>query len=341
MGFAIHLAEQNWLPDLWIRTGIRRLLRQRLGSMRTRSQIGSFLETMRSGPIALATDEANQQHYEVPAAFFERALGPHLKYSCAWFDPDVRDLGQAEARMLTLTCERAEIQDGMSILELGCGWGSLSLWMASHFPHSAITAVSNSHSQREFILEKAGQRGLSNLEVLVSDMNDFQIDTRFDRIVSVEMFEHMRNHELLLSRVANWLKSCGAFFMHIFTHRSHAYFFQTQGDDNWLGRYFFTGGMMPSHELPFQLNTPLAVVKDWKVNGCHYQRTAEAWLANMDRHRDEIMTIFAETYGANEASIWFQRWRIFFMACAELWGFADGKEWQVSHYLMKPETVGR
>jgi cyclopropane-fatty-acyl-phospholipid synthase len=236
--------------------------------------------------------------------------------------------------MLQLTCKRAELSDGMQILELGCGWGSLSLWMAENYPNSKITAVSNSGSQKEFIMTRAAERKLTNLQVITADMNDFSTDQTFDRVVSVEMFEHMRNWPRLLNRINNWLKPDGKLFVHIFTHRKFAYLYETDGRDDWMGRHFFTGGIMPSDDLILQLQNQLVVERHWRINGEHYSRTAEEWLANMDKNRKSIMPIMQKTYGKPSAQRWFQRWRIFFMACAELWGFHGGNEWLVSHYLL-------
>lgn len=334
----IELVENGRIPDLLTRAGIRLLLLQRL---REQAQEGpdqewqammTFVEEMRQSPIALHTQEANEQHYELPPRFFELVLGPHLKYSCCHFPEGVKELGHAEASMLALTCERAQLQDGQQILELGCGWGSLSLWMAKHYPNSSILAVSNSRPQREFIESRAQELGLTNLSVQTCDMNDFTTEQHFDRVVSVEMFEHMRNWQSLLERISDWLKPEGKLFIHIFSHRRYAYAFSSEGDSNWMGRYFFTGGIMPSNDLLLYFQKDLLLEQHWVLSGVHYQRTADAWLQMMDSQKGEILQTFRETYG-KDADVWFQRWRMFFLATSEVWGFRGGNEWLISHYL--------
>ena len=334
----IELVENGRIPDLLTRAGIRLLLLQRL---REQAQEGpdqewqammTFVEEMRQSPIALHTQEANEQHYELPPRFFELVLGSHLKYSCCHFPEGVTELEHAEASMLDLTCERAQLQDGQQILELGCGWGSLSLWMAKHYPNSSILAVSNSRPQREFIESRAQELGLTNLSVQTCDMNDFTTEQHFDRVVSVEMFEHMRNWQSLLERISNWLKPEGKLFIHIFSHRRYAYAFSSEGDSNWMGRYFFTGGIMPSNDLLLYFQKDLLLEQHWVLSGVHYQRTADAWLQMMDSQKGEILQTFRETYG-KDADVWFQRWRMFFLATSEVWGFRGGNEWLISHYL--------
>ncbi len=327
------LLSKGLVPDFVVRAKIRSLLRQRLdqlGKLQTSDQ-EHFIQSMCKSPIAVHTERANDQHYEVPAEFFVRALGPNLKYSCAFFEPG-DTLGLAEARMLQITCERAQLTDGQRILELGCGWGSLTLWMAAHYPQSQITAVSNSNSQREYIEAQAASRGLTNIKILTRDMNQLELTERFDRVVSVEMFEHMRNVSALVSKISKWLVEDGKLFVHIFTHRDRAYLFEEKDESDWMGRYFFSGGMMPSHNLYRSLDMPLKIEQEWIVSGLHYAATAECWLKNMDAHATEIRTLFAKTYGPSQANLWFARWRVFFMSCAELWAFNNGSEWQVSHY---------
>lgn len=333
------LLKQDLLPDPVIRFGIRRLLRQRLREIAhpaPDAQVAAFAAELRQLPIAINTTESKEQHYEVPTAFYQRCLGPHLKYSCALFATGKESLGEAEAAMLALTAERARLADGLDILELGCGWGSLTLWMAARFPRARITAVSHSRTQREHILAEAGRRGLRNIQVITSDMRDFQADAgAFDRVVSVEMFEHMKNWPRLMASIARWLRPGGQFFAHVFVHSRFAYHFEARDDTDWMSRYFFTGGLMPAHDLFVQFQDDLKLVESWKVSGTHYARTAEHWLKNMDSSRAEILPLFATTYGPGEATKWWAYWRIFFLACAELWAFRDGAEWHVSHYLFR------
>ncbi len=339
---AVQWAERGRLPDSLLRRGIRHLLRQRLQELHsgdaqaTAALTQDFVQRLRSADLAPLPEKANEQHYEVPSEFFARVLGPHRKYSSCEWGPQTRTLEEAEAAALATTCQRAQLQDGQQVLELGCGWGSLSLWMAQKYPGSQITALSNSHSQRQFIMAEAARRGLGNLRVLTHDINVFDTAQRFDRVVSVEMFEHLRNWPQAFANVARWLAPGGRFFMHVFTHREAPYPFEARDASDWMSRYFFSGGMMPSDDLALHCQDDLRVLSRWRWDGTHYQRTAGAWLANMDRQRDTIAPLLASTYGAEQATLWWHRWRIFFMAVEELFGYAGGQQWWVSHYLFEP-----
>ncbi|WLT30623.1 cyclopropane-fatty-acyl-phospholipid synthase family protein [Geothrix sp. PMB-07] len=334
------LLASGLVPDALIRLRIRQLLRQRLeeesagGLEAAHERLRQYLSAWAAGPIAVNTQDANEQHYEVPPRFFELALGPRLKYSSALFGPGVTGLGEAEEAMLALTCERAQLAEGQDVLELGCGWGSLTLWMAERYPNSRIIGVSNSKDQRAFILARAAARGLTNVEILTADMNTFEAPGTFDRVVSVEMFEHLRNHGELMGRIARWLRPRGALFVHIFTHREFTYPFEVRDDSDWMAKYFFTGGIMPADGYLIRFQEQLRLEDHWRVSGTHYQATAEAWLRNQDSHRNEILGLFRSVYG-EEARWRFAQWRIFFMACAELWGFRGGTEWFVSHYRFR------
>ncbi|MEM7612277.1 MAG: cyclopropane-fatty-acyl-phospholipid synthase family protein [Pseudomonadota bacterium] len=337
----VNLAESARVPDALIRTGIRQLVRRRLRDVhaddyeRAARDMARFVSDMDGASIAPLTELANDQHYEVPAAFFGLALGPHRKYSGCYWGNGADQLEVAEADALRITCDRAGIEDGMQILELGCGWGSLTLWLADQYRASTITAVSNSASQREQIERLARERGLSNLTVITADMNDFEAPGVYDRIVSVEMFEHMRNYRKLLRRVYNWLRPGGQLFVHIFCHRLCVYAFEDNGPQDWMSRYFFSGGIMPSADLLLRFQEQLNLRQRWFWNGTHYQKTANAWLANLDANADAALPILVQTYGAHDAQRWLQRWRLFFMAVAELFGYRNGQEWLVGHYLFE------
>ncbi len=330
---------KNLLPDGAIRWGIRRLLKQRLKDERPDDaiaraiQVDRFAAELRTLPVAVETQAANDQHYEVPAAFYRLCLGPRLKYSSCYYELGNEKIAQAEEAMLAHTCLRAELADGQEILELGCGWGSLTLWMAERYPHARITGVSNSASQRTHIESECAKRGLTNVRILTRDMNHFAAEAgRYDRVVSVEMFEHMKNWAELMRRITGWLKLGGKLFFHVFTHRDIAYHFTAKDGSDWMSRHFFTGGIMPSNCLAGRFQDDLTLETQWEVDGRHYGQTAEHWLQNTDRHQEEVLRIFAETYGEKNAHKWLAYWRIFFMACAELWKFKGGSEWMVCHY---------
>jgi len=337
----IKLAEKGFLPDSLIRLGIKRLCSQRLLQATSFSDAdmekehAAWIDVLKKSPIALVPEKANEQHYEVPPRLFELVLGKNLKYSSGFWPEGVSSLDQSESAMLELTAERAGLFDGQDILELGCGWGSLTLYMAAHFPKSKITAVSNSNDQRQFIEERCRQLKLENISVITADMNDFNAEGLFDRVVSIEMFEHMRNYEKLLGRVNAWLKKEGKLFVHIISHQKVAYPFEDKDDADWMAREFFSGGQMPSHRLLMSFPEQMKIEKDWRVSGTHYEKTSLAWLQKMDKNKAEVIELFKKTYGEEDASLWFQRWRIFFMSCEVLFGYNHGSEWGVSHYLFE------
>ncbi len=332
-------AERGLVPDSMLRRGIRRRCAQRLREMYSggvgaqQEHAQQLIEHLRHSPVAIHADAANAQHYELPPAFFRHCLGPRLKYSGCYYAKGNETLEQAENAMLELYSQRAELVNGQDILELGCGWGSLTLWMAERYPHARITAVSNSHSQRAHIQAQCFWRHLTNVQVITCDVTRLALETdSFDRCVSVEMFEHVRNHEMLMARIANWLRPGGKLFVHIFAHRNVAYPFETTGTDNWLGRHFFTGGLMPAADTLLWFQRDLYLERHWLIDGTHYERTANHWLANQDSHRDEVMQVLGQAYGVALAPLWFQRWRMFWMSCAELFGYQHGQQWMVAHY---------
>jgi len=333
----VRLAQDAPVPDFVARLAIERLVAGARRSLDDAPPDASqrFAEAMADRPIATHVEDANAQHYELPAAFFEAVLGPHLKYSSGFYPPGARELAEGEVAALRETEIHADLRDGQSVLELGCGWGSLSLWMAERFPHSTITSVSNSASQKAFIDRRAAARGLTNLTVVTADMNAFEAGRRFDRVVSVEMFEHMSNWRALLTRVRTWLEPDGLLFLHVFTHVATPYRFETDDPDDWIARYFFSGGIMPSHDLARQFPDLFEVAMDWRWSGEHYARTARQWLERFDAARATIDPILVEVYG-DRAAVWRRRWRLFFLATAGLFGHRGGRDWGVSHYRLRP-----
>jgi len=341
---AIDWSEQGLVPDTVIRHGIKRLIRKRLVGLRSEDcealadRKADFIRSMGRSAIAPLSSKANEQHYEVPTEFFLKVLGALNKYSCCHWSDTTNDIDSAEIEALQMTCEHAGLRDGMEILELGCGWGSLTTWMARHYPNSRITAISNSASQGEHITQRAQQLGLNNIVVNTCDMNDFVSRATYDRIVSVEMFEHMRNYQALFGRISNWLTPDGRFFMHIFCHRDTPYAFEEKNETDWMSRHFFSGGMMPSDDLPLHFQHDLACLRHWRWDGSHYEKTANAWLKNMDENKADLWPVLEETYGSASAQQWWMSWRMFFMACAELFGYENGQQWWVSHYLFEKKV---
>ncbi len=342
MSKLVNLAEEGRLPEPVVRWGARRLISKRLADLRKGSEEArrerrwAFIRDINKDRVALEVEKANEQHYEVPSEFFTYCLGPRMKYSSAYYPKGSETLAEAEEAMLALVCDRAELYDGMKFLDLGCGWGSLSLYVAEKFPNAQVLGVSNSNSQREFILAKAASRGLKNIQIITRDMNELTLQEKFDRIASIEMFEHMRNFGQLLRRVRSWLKPDGKLFIHIFCHKDQPYIFETEGAANWMGRHFFTAGMMPFDEIFSYFQDTLRVEKNWVVDGTHYQKTSRDWLRNLESNKENVMPILEKAYGKKNATIWFNRWRLFFIACEETFGFNRGQEWWVSHSLLSP-----
>jgi cyclopropane-fatty-acyl-phospholipid synthase len=341
----IQLAEQRLLPDRLIRFGMRRMLGERLAEQERMAAgqydlaLDQFAERLRDSAVTIDTHRANEQHYEVPAAFFQLVLGSRLKYSSGLWEDSQTTLDQSEEAMLRLTCERAELADGMRVLDLGCGWGSLTLWIAEQFPACQILSLSNSQSQREYIERQCRERGFHNVRVVTADIGVFDTEQTFDRVISVEMFEHVRNHEQLLSRVGRWLDPSGKLLVHIFCHRRLAYTFETDGDKNWMGRHFFSGGMMPAEDLFLRYRCQLAVSQQWWIHGRHYARTCRHWLTRLDASAAEAGRLLAASRSKDPPRVLVQRWRMFFMACAELFDFDHGNQWGVGHYLFEPKQV--
>jgi cyclopropane-fatty-acyl-phospholipid synthase len=346
---ALEAAERGMVADQFTRAAIRSLCQERLRTLGVADAGANladhFLQTLTTGPIAVDPEKANEQHYELPPEFFALILGPRRKYSCCYWSPDTDNLQAAEKAALTITCERAALRDDQEVLDLGCGWGAFSIWMAERYPNSRITAVSNSAAQKRSIDGELTRRGLANVRTITADINEFDPTRdegspgRFDRVISVEMFEHLHNYPAILERIANWLRPDGRLFVHIFCHRRHAYRFESQGAANWVGRYFFTGGIMPSKDLLRRFDRHLEVEQDWTWDGTHYRRTAEAWLENFDAHERDLMPILHDVYGPAQARRWFHRWRLFFLAVAELFGFQRGSEWLVLHSLLVPREI--
>ena len=338
LNYLIKLAENGLLPDYFIKIGIKNLCEERLkwastlGVDKLEEHHQYWVEKLKDSPIALVPEKANEQHYELPPEFFDIVLGDYLKYSCGYWSKSNISIHQSEKDMLELSCKRAELKDNMKILELGCGWGSLTCYMATLYPNSSITAVSNSKDQKEHIELRCKKMNLNNIKVITCDMNDFNIDETFDRVVSIEMFEHMRNYKVLLNKISNFLNDDGKLFVHIFSHHTMVYPYVDNGPGDWMAREFFSGGLMPSHKLLLHFQDDLKIESLWKINGQHYEKTSYAWLKRMDDNKNDILSIFNNTYGKKDAKMWFQRWRIFFLSCAVMFGIKKGTEWGISHY---------
>jgi cyclopropane-fatty-acyl-phospholipid synthase len=337
---AIAAAERGWIPDPLIRAGIRAICRRRAKSTTDDPELlaeatQDFLTDMSASPIAEAPELANAQHYEVPPDFFLNVLGPALKYSCCYWPSDRQTtLAEAEGEALRRTCDNALLVDGQRVLELGCGWGSLTLHMAANYPRSQVLAISNSVAQREFIQETARARGLSNVEVLTADINAFSPSGQFERIVSVEMFEHVRDHARLLERISHWLSPEGRLLVHVFCGAGPPYPYEDKGADDWMARNFFSGGVMPSDDLLLRYQRDLLVERQWRWSGEHYHKTLEAWLARLDQNRPQALATLSAA-GERDAPQAVQRWRLFLMACSELFGYDHGRRWWVSHYRFR------
>ncbi|MBC7428364.1 MAG: class I SAM-dependent methyltransferase [Bacteriovorax sp.] len=339
----IKALEHGFIPDPVTRAGIRTLLKKRIEESNDAVKsdpdyLNNYVQSLKKSPLAIMTKEANQQHYEVPTSFYDLSLGLHKKYSSCYWEESTKTLEEAEQLALNLSIEHAGIVDGMRVLELGCGWGSLSLELAKRFPKSQIVAVSNSKTQKTYIDVEAKKRGLPNLSILTRDLSlkenyEFGVE-KFDRVMSIEMMEHLRNYELFFKYLSFSIKDDGKFFIHIFTHKKIPYFFETEGEENWMGKYFFSGGQMPSRDLLDEFNNDLIVERKWDWNGVHYSKTLEAWLNNTDQEKALVLEMFKQTYGKDQAIVWYNRWRVFFMSCSELFKYENGKEWGVTHYLM-------
>ena len=337
LNLGIKLTELGLVPETVLRVAIKKIIQQRLSEIpinakERETEKTRFIEELRSSPIALSTNQANEQHYEVPPSFFQEIMGAHLKYSCGWFDENTTSLDTAEENMLKLYIERLGIRDHQRVLDLGCGWGSFTLFAAEKFPKSDFVAVSNSNDQTDFINNTTKARALGNVEAIKQDMNDLSLEGSFDRIISIEMFEHMRNYGALLSKLRNHLSNDGKLFVHIFTHRDHPYPYEVRGPSDWMSKYFFTSGLMPSQDIFSYFEEDFVVEQNWKINGSHYAKTCNLWLQNHYRNKKTILDIFKGHYP--NPRLWFVRWQLFFLACEELFACNEGKEWFVSHYLL-------
>ncbi len=338
------LLKNNLIPDRIIRLAIRKRLKNKLRTEELAYQkLGSkkdalLIESALRSPIALHTELANDQHYEVAVGFFKKVLGENLKYSCGLWEQNTSNLNQSEMDMLELVDKRAQIDKAQNILDLGCGWGSFSLFAAKKYPQKTFVAVSNSAGQKDFIEQKAKSLNISNLKVYTADINEYHPDILFDCIVSIELFEHLRNYQLLFEKLNNWLHPEGQLFVHIFSHKKYTYFFDVINKNDWMARHFFTGGMMPSKDYIFNFSKSFNCQSHWIINGLHYSKSLEAWLKNMDSSLNEIIPVFKAAYGKDYKKF-IAYWRIFFMACSETFSMQKGAEWHVNHYLFKKKKT--
>ncbi|KAH7523850.1 (S)-coclaurine N-methyltransferase [Ziziphus jujuba] len=338
---ALSSLERNLLPDAVIRRLTRLLLAARLrsgykpSSDLQFSQLLRFVHSLKELPIAVETDQPKAQHYELPTSFFKLVLGKNLKYSCCYFEEKSSTLEDAEKAMMELYCERAQIKDGQTILDIGCGWGSLSLYIAQKYRNCRVTGVCNSTTQKAFIDEQCRDLKLQNVEIIVADISTFEMEATYDRLISIEMFEHMKNYKDLLKKISGWMKQDSLLFVHHFCHKAFAYHFEDVSEEDWITRYFFTGGTMPSANLLLYFQDDVSVVNHWLVNGKHYAQTSEEWLKRMDQSLSSIKPIMESTYGKDSAVKWTVYWRTFFIAVAELFGYNNGEEWMVAHFLFK------
>ncbi|KAJ4830155.1 hypothetical protein Tsubulata_042905 [Turnera subulata] len=333
--------ERNLLPDAVVRRLTRLLLASRLRSgCKPSSELQlldllQFVHSLKEMPIAIQTETAKAQHYELPTSFFKLVLGKNMKYSCCYFPNESSSLEDAEKAMLELYCERAKLKDGHTVLDVGCGWGSLSLFIAQKYANCKITGICNSTTQKAYIEEQCRDLQLHNLEIIVADISTFEMEASYDRIFSIEMFEHMKNYGQLLNKISKWMKQDTLLFVHYFCHKAFAYHFEDINEDDWITRYFFTGGTMPSANLLLYFQDDVSIVNHWLVNGKHYSKTSEEWLKRMDKNLASIKPIMESTYGKDQSLKWTVYWRTFFIAVAELFGYNNGDEWMVAHFLFR------
>ena len=330
--FLLSLAESGFIPDELIKIAARRISTRRLNESNNHDNKDAIINALSKGVVAEKTHDANEQHYEVPPEFFKQVLGENLKYSCSLFENE-NSLDDAEKSMLDLYIERAEIKNGQEVLDLGCGWGSFSLYVAKKFPNVNITSISNSSDQISYIKNEAQKRGLLNIEAIRMDVNNLKLDNQFDRIISIEMFEHLRNYKLILNSLNELLKPDGRLFIHIFCHKKLTYFYELKNNLDWMTKYFFQGGIMPSMDLFKYFEDELIIINQWDINGNNYSKTCKAWLDNHYKNKRKILDIFKKHY--DKPKIWYNRWRIFFLSCQAFFALNKGNEYFVSQFLLR------